>query len=101
MPNPLFNALGGGQPSAVQQPSAPPSPGSPGVGGGSLYQALQGTDMQKGQNSLNAAFGNPPVAKPAQQPGLNPFPNDYEKKANAVMDAKHAQAMQEHPEWFK
>lgn len=82
----MFNALGGSQPSADQQPSAPLPPGSPGVGGGSpqlpgLFQALQAqaqpqqdsplqmgpmiasndpvpTSMQKGQASIDQAFGN-------------------------------------------
>lgn len=38
----LANAFGGGQPAAVQHPSAPPPPPSGDSGGGSFFEALLG-----------------------------------------------------------
>jgi len=51
----LYQALGGGQPSADQQPSAPVPPASAGVGAGSpqlpgLFQALQQQQAQQPQS---------------------------------------------------
>lgn len=118
----MFNALGGSQPSAVQQPSAPPPPGSPGVGGGSLFEALQQQLPQHGDNqplqlgpeiasnnpipvnvrtNISKDFGQKAPAPIQRGVGSNTNPDDYENKANAVMNAKQAQAMREHPEWFK
>lgn len=56
----LNDAFGGSQPSAAQQPSAPPPPAPAGVGGGSLWDALKNAvngPVDPYQNLANKATG--------------------------------------------
>lgn len=69
--NNLYQALSGGQPPQLQQPSAPLPPGSPGIGSGSpqmdpsLFEALQQAQIQ-GQPMPGMQPGIPGATQPLE-----------------------------------
>ncbi len=122
MSNPsLYNALGGSQPSAEQQPSAVAPAGSPAVGAASLpalFAALQAQSPQ-GSQPLNMGpmvAANNPIPEAVQKNIPQDFgqkapaprslgriseqPGDHQK-ATDVMNAYEEKNRAAHPEWYK
>ncbi len=122
MANPsLYDALGGSQPSAEQQPSAVAPAGSPAVGAASLpglFQALQAQAPQgsqplgmgpmiasnnaiplRVQNNIPQEFGQ--KAPDRTEPGRISEKAGDHQKALDVMNSYEEKNRAQHPEWYK